>query len=64
MNDWQDRVRAERTELADRLTKLSAFIDENVAFGTLDEEGRALLKWQRKSMTDYLSALDQRIARF
>lgn len=62
--NWQDRVRAERSEVAERLTKLAAFISGNPAFAELDDEDRALMREQRETMTQYVEVLDERIARF
>lgn len=59
----EERVLAERAELADKCVKLEAFIvsDAFRAIYTLD---RHLLKEQHEAMTVYLAVLDRRIERF
>lgn len=64
MEDWQQRVVAEHTDLCGRLTKLSAFISGNPAFQALDIVDRELLRQQRDVMRDYEIVLEHRIARF
>ncbi len=62
--NWQDSVRAERAEVAVRLTTLAAFITSNPVFKTLDLLDQGLLQEQRDTMLEYVEVLDERIARF
>lgn len=64
MEDWKERVREERKELADKLTKLTAFISRNPDFKGLHVTDRVLLRRQRETMSEYCDVLDKRIARF
>ncbi len=60
---YQQRVVAERGELAGRLQKLSAFIESEV-WRTLPEDERDLLVEQRLHMTAYLGVIQRRCVRF
>lgn len=60
---YQQRVLHERTDLAYKVDKLSAFITGN-QFPKLSPDDRHLLRQQLKSMSDYLSILDLRIHNF
>ncbi len=62
--NWQDRVRAERIEIGERLIKLSAFMSAGPAFFGLDLHTQGLMREQRAAMQDYVDILDKRIARF
>lgn len=59
----ENRMLVERGELADRLEKLTAFIDSE-AWPKLPEGDRDLMIEQRNHMTAYLGALQRRVARF
>lgn len=59
----QQRVVGERAVLADKTSKLSAFI-ESGRFSTVNGDEQERLVAQRKAMTDYLYILDARIAAF
>jgi hypothetical protein len=59
----QQRVIAERGELAERLDKLNAFIGGELWL-KLPEDERDLLVEQRGYMTAYLGVLQRRSARF
>jgi hypothetical protein len=59
----EERMLVERGELADKLEKLTAFI-ESEAWHRLPEPDRDLLVEQRNHMTAYLGVLQRRIARF
>lgn len=65
MSSWSDRLVAERAELADRLTRLAAFISRNEAdgFGALDLVDKDLLRRQRAAMLEYHDILDERVSR-
>ena len=60
---WQDRVRAEASELSEKLAKLDAF-QASEAFGQLPYYERDLLIAQRGHMANYLSVLQARIGLF
>lgn len=60
---WQDRVRAEAAELADKLSKLRAFIAKTQLRIMPLIEQQDLLK-QAKAMSTYLDILNSRISRF
>ena len=60
---FQDRVVAEREELAEKLEKLEAFENGEV-FGTLPESERTDLISQICAMSSYKAVLDRRISRF
>lgn len=64
MQPHEERVVAERKDLGEKLTKLSAFISGSEAFRTLDIEDQQLLREQRDVMTEYSDILGKRIARF
>lgn len=59
----QQRVLAERLDLAYKVDRLTAFFPSQV-FVDLPDEDRRLLELQYGHMHDYLRVLDQRIARF
>ena len=59
----EERVLAERAELAEKCVKLEAFIVSD-AFKSIDILDRDLLEEQHNAMTVYLAVLDRRIARF
>ncbi|WP_247842577.1 hypothetical protein [Pseudomonas sp. MWU12-3103b] len=59
----QQRVIAERGQLADRLDKLSGFF-ETPLFAGLDAAEQGRLKLQADAMSVYLDVLSQRIAAF
>lgn len=59
----QQRVIAERLDLAYKVDRLSAFM-AGATFVTLPFEERHLLRQQLKAMSDYLSCLNSRIANF
>lgn len=57
-----DRMYIERDELADRLGRLSRFLDREDAIRIVGERQLKLMEWQEIHMHDYLKALDDRIA--
>lgn len=57
-----DRMREERTQLAERITKLSAFILQNNLFKGFEKEKRDLMEGQLQAMNLYSYFLDKRIA--
>jgi hypothetical protein len=63
MQPHQHRVVTEKDELADKLTKLNAFIGGTIYSG-LPEEERIRLARQAVAMKDYLDILNERIAAF
>lgn len=54
------RVKAERAQLHDRLTKLQAFFD-NARFQSLDAAEKSRMQRQAMCMVDYLDVLDSRL---
>lgn len=60
MADFLDRMKAEHTDLSDRLEKLDTFV-EGETFAGLDLERRTLLLQQRAAMHTYRDTLQQRI---
>lgn len=63
MQEWQQRVVDELTELVDKIIKLDSFI-ESEAYKKLDVQNQILIDRQKFSMLDYYDILDQRIALF
>ena len=59
---YLDRMREERTQLAERITKLSAFILQNNLFKCFEKEKRDLMEGQLQAMNLYSYFLDKRIA--
>ena len=60
----QQRVVEEKQQLDDRIQKLTAFIESNPTFGTLDGSEQFDMHQQLNSMEQYAAALGRRIARF
>lgn len=60
----QQRVINEINEVADRLSKLSAFILDNKIFSTLPEDEQERLRKQNEIMSQYVDILDERIKHF
>ena len=58
--DWLDRMRAERHEVAERLAKLRAFMA--APKGNPTPRQLTLLAKQERAMSDYVWAMDDRIA--
>lgn len=58
--DFALRLRAEKAELDDRLTKLCSFICTSPVFDTLSERARHLLREQRDLMTELQDVLAER----
>lgn len=63
MKPYQERVKGERDELAERIYKLSVFIG-SVAFGDLNDKTRRQLRLQLQYMQSYCDVLNERIADF
>lgn len=59
----ETRLLVERGELADKLEKITVFIESETWHG-LPEDERRLLVEQRNHMTAYLGVVQLRIARF
>ena len=64
MEPHQQRVVDEASELEDKLTKLSIFIESNPFFAGLDPIQQGLLKAQAGAMRSYHELLKLRIATF
>lgn len=60
---WQERLKAEREQLAQRLGALEKFLCSHTFVHELLEEDQKLLKQQVAAMTAYLNVLDLRIRR-
>ena len=63
MEDYQERVIAEKNELAGRLSKLRAF-NRSVGYTTLSYAERGRLTRQEIAMGTYLEILEERIQAF
>ena len=61
MEDFKERLVAERDELDDKLAKLEAFIGSS-RFEDLDERNRKLLATQCDAMRQYSTILNVRIS--
>jgi hypothetical protein len=59
----QQRVVTEKDELAEKLTKLNAFIGGTI-YNSLDSDEKIRLARQACHMKDYLDVLNERIAAF
>jgi hypothetical protein len=60
MEDWQQRVIDEKTQLDERLQKLEAFINTDAASVVSVEENQRLIR-QQQCMNDYAQVLQERI---
>lgn len=60
-NTYLDRMKAERSQLSERITKLSAFILQNNLFKGFKKEKRCLMEGQLQAMNLYHYFLDKRI---
>ena len=63
MEDWQQRLVTERSELAEKLVRLSRWLESDAAMG-IEAYPRILLIRQRSIMLTYLGILDERIGLF
>lgn len=62
-SQYQERVRNERSQLAQRLDKLKSFL-KGSALDDCNDAERDLLELQREAMQNYLDILDERIEDF
>jgi hypothetical protein len=60
MEDWQERLKEEAAQLADRLAKLTTFLDHGSSL-ILTTVERGLLVKQKQIMEQYRDVLDERI---
>lgn len=60
VEDFNDRLKVERSELSVRLNKLRDFTN-TPWFDSFPERTKKLMKQQEKAMTEYLEVLEQRI---
>lgn len=60
MNTFKDRLIIEKSELNEKITKLSDFLQGDV-FLTIDPRQQSLLKIQFNSMITYHQCLEERI---
>ena len=63
MDSFKERMIAEHKELAERVTKLSTFINSADIFGTLEEDEQNDMKEQLRAMIQYRVALERRMRR-
>jgi hypothetical protein len=63
MQPHQERVVAEKHELDDKISKLTAFVGGTI-FASLDDAERSRLSIQLQHMNGYSEILGQRIAAF
>lgn len=64
MEEWKERVIAERGELGDKIIKLITFISAESFPTTMVEDDRQKLKAQLFAMLNYQQTLEARIAEF
>ena len=67
MNEWQDRVVLEHSELSKKVEKLREFLDGQMKTVACDRIGKSdfeLLRQQLECMEAYCEILDKRMARF
>ena len=62
MDSFKERMIAEHKELAERIIKLSNFINANI-FQTLEEDEQNDMKEQLRAMVQYRVALERRMRR-
>lgn len=63
MEAFKERMIAEHKELADRINKLSIFINSSEIFNTLEEDEQSDMKEQLRAMIQYRVALERRMRR-
>lgn len=62
MENFKDRMKTEHNELAERIVKLSTFMNGPI-FETLEEDEQNDMKEQLRSMILYRTALERRMRR-
>ena len=63
MESFKERMTAEHKELAERVVKLSNFINSSEIFDTLEEDEQNDMKEQLRAMIQYRIALERRMRR-
>ena len=63
MDSFKERMIAEHKELAERVIKLSTFINSADIFATLEEDAKSDMKEQLRAMIVYRTALERRMRR-
>jgi hypothetical protein len=63
MDSFKERMIAEHKELAERVIKLSTFINSADIFATLEEDEQSDMKEQLRAMIMYRTALERRMRR-
>lgn len=63
MDSFKERMIAEHKELAERVIKLSTFINSADIFATLEEDEQNDMKEQLRAMIMYRTALERRMRR-
>jgi hypothetical protein len=61
MSTFIERLKVEKTDLAEKTEKLISFIDNEELFSKIDPMQQTLLKQQVGYMQGYLSVLEQRL---
>jgi hypothetical protein len=61
IQSWQDRLKAERQELHEKLGKLNRFLLDDTNLNGIEPKHQALLIAQVYTMTAYLDILDMRL---
>lgn len=64
MQEYQQRVIDEKTELEAKVNKLNDFIGHNPAFDKIDPAEQERIKEQNDIMWQYVEVLERRIAAF
>jgi len=64
MLEHKNRITVEKTELEEKVLKLSIFIDDNELFEKLSDDEQNLLVSQFHSMKKYLAILNKRLSLF
>lgn len=62
MESYKDRMKTEHNELAERIVRLSTFINGPI-FETLEEDEQNDMKEQLRAMIQYRTALERRMRR-
>ena len=62
MENYKDRMKTEHNELAERIVRLSTFINGPI-FETLEEDEQSDMKEQLRAMIMYRTALERRMRR-
>ena len=61
ITDWRDRVKIDREDLAEKIQRVSSFLDTKKKFDKVSDEQVRLLEEQLTIMRDYIAILDKRL---